>query len=180
MNTHELDGSAEVRAHQQVIRYRRSGAGPLVLVLGTDCLGERWDELAGPLAQHFRLVAPDLSCCDGVKNVVGMAAAMLEGLGASRVGVIAAGNYCGPAVELVREAAGQVTHVVLIPWDEDRPVQSVMEHRPMRVREKLDFAGAKIPLLVLPQSLPPVATLGHVTQFLREGHIQAGRAVVSR
>jgi hypothetical protein len=112
-----VEGWAEVRAHDQVMRYRRVGAGRAVLVLapshGAHALPP---DVVHALAARFRLILPEVP--DGSHStdwVVGWLADFLDGLGTTGVAVIAAGAFCAPAVELARRDADQVARVVLVP-----------------------------------------------------------------
>jgi hypothetical protein len=52
---------AEVRAHDHVMRYRRSGTGRAVLVLrSADGAEALWPELHDALAARFRLIIPEV------------------------------------------------------------------------------------------------------------------------
>ena len=107
---------AEVRAHNHVMRYRRSGAGRVVLVLhpadddGADSL---WPELAAALAERFRLIVPEAPA-DGA-DVSAWLGDFLEGLGVSGVALVAADRLCIPALELALLDADQIARVVLVP-----------------------------------------------------------------
>jgi len=59
--SHPAETLAEVRAHDQVMRYRRAGAGRPLLVLrrATD-LDAFWPELDADLVARFRVVTPEL------------------------------------------------------------------------------------------------------------------------
>jgi hypothetical protein len=110
------DTWAEVRAHDHVMRYRRSGTGRAVLVLcSADGAEELWPELADALAARFRLIVPDLP--PGV-DVAGWLGEFLEGLGSAGVAVVAADPFCVPALELALLDADQVARIVLVPGGE--------------------------------------------------------------
>src|SRR6059058_4165774 len=90
---------SEVRAHDHVMRYRRSGVGPAVLLLhpGEES-GALWPELLHVLSSSFRVIVPDLP--DDADDTAAWLADFLEGLGFARVAVLAADGFCLPALEL--------------------------------------------------------------------------------
>lgn len=78
---------AEVRAHDRVMRYRRSGVGRAVLVLRSPEDPEPlWPELLEALGAGYRLIVPDPP--PGDADVAGWLAGFLEGLGASNVRIL--------------------------------------------------------------------------------------------
>src|SRR5581483_12280075 len=90
---------AEVLAHDRVMRYRRFGAGPAVLLLGEpEADGALWPELHRVLAARFRLIVPELP--DARTDVTAWLGDFLEGLGTSGVAIVAADPFCVPALEL--------------------------------------------------------------------------------
>src|SRR3954454_17703336 len=97
---------AEVRAHDQVMRYRRSGAGRALLLLRTtDRSDFLWPELLDALASHFRLIVPELpEGTDGAPWLTDF----LEGIGMPRMGILAAEELCLPAIALARHDTEQV------------------------------------------------------------------------
>ena len=109
-----VSSSAEVRAHDRIVRYRRSGkAGPALLLLAADHSTDLWQELPRVLAERFRLVIPDLPASP--PDVAPALRCLLDGLGSVGVPIIAAGRYCDAALELALERNEAVGRVVLIP-----------------------------------------------------------------
>ena len=108
------DSWAEIRSHDRVTRYRRSGTGPAVLVLQpADGPGALWPELLHELEERHRLVIPEAPP-PGI-DIARWLADFLEGLGLSPVAVVAADELCIPVLELALLGADQVTRVVLVP-----------------------------------------------------------------
>ena len=108
------DSWAEVRSHDRVTRYRRSGSGPAVLLLqASDEAGALWPELVRELEDHHRVVIPEAPPA-GI-DVAHWLADFLEGLGLASVAVLAAGEFCIPVLELALLGADGVTSVVLVP-----------------------------------------------------------------
>jgi hypothetical protein len=104
---------SEVRANDQVIRYRRCGAGPNVLVLRAD----HHDDEAGralldALAAQFRLLIPELPATGA--ELGERLALFLDGLGVADVAVLAYGNLCLPALELALLGGEQVARLALV------------------------------------------------------------------
>lgn len=55
------DDLQHVVVHGYRRAYRRAGSGPVLLLLhGLGCDSSTWDRVAGPLAEHFTVIAPDL------------------------------------------------------------------------------------------------------------------------
>ncbi|HVJ30385.1 MAG TPA: hypothetical protein VNA66_08785, partial [Gammaproteobacteria bacterium] len=80
---------AEVRAHDQVMRYRRSGAGRALLLLrSAERADSLWPELLEALASHFRLIVPDVPAHAG--SAADWLVDFLEGIGMPGMGIVAA------------------------------------------------------------------------------------------
>lgn len=150
---------SEVRAHDHVMRYRRSGAGPAVLLLHpgetSDAL---WPELLHVLSSSFRVILPDLP--DDANGVAPWLADFLEGLGFARVAVLAAGGFCLPALELALLDADQVARVVLVP---DGHAEETGLDGALATTGSCD---AQVPLLVVRRGLAAGEALPLVTRFL--------------
>jgi hypothetical protein len=106
-------GWSEVRANDQVIRYRRCGAGRPVLVLRRD----RPDDLSPPasleaLGGRFRLLVPELPVAGA--DLAPRLAAFLDGLGVADVAVLAFAELCLPALELALLGGDQVSRLALV------------------------------------------------------------------
>lgn len=103
---------AEIRAHNQVMRYRRHGAGRSLLLLDSPTAPEICAEMRDALAAGCRLIIPELP----TENVplAGWLADLLEGLGSSNVGVITAAHYCAAAIELALRGVDQIARVAII------------------------------------------------------------------
>jgi hypothetical protein len=155
-----LELTAEVRAHDQVIRYYRCGAGPVVLLLGThDGAAPLWPELLGALAGRFRLIAPVLPAVDAAAALL---ADFLEGLGVSSVTLIASGPFCIPALELALRDVDQLARVVLVP--DGQPTDPAWDGTlTTRARE------ASVPLLMMRRGMPASDALALLTEFLAGG-----------
>lgn len=103
---------AEIRTREQVIRYRRVGAGHPVLVLAEQ------QEICPTVVRALteagaaRLIMPELPV--EAVHVAGWAADFLEGIGATSVGLLATPSFAGAAIELAMLGAEQITRVVLM------------------------------------------------------------------
>jgi hypothetical protein len=151
---------AEVRAHDQVMRYRRSGVGRAVLVLRSPGNPEPlWPELVEALGIGYRLIVPEAPARDA--DLARWLADFLEGLGVSNVSILAADSFCIPALELALLEGDQVARLVL-----------VAEGRGWRweVGATLETAtrGLRVPLLVVRRGQPAGEIVPLITDFLGE------------
>jgi hypothetical protein len=143
---------AEVRARDHVVRYRRIGRGPSVLLgaLNDDAL---WPELSPALAARFRVFVPELSPC-ALPIDPSLLAAFLEGLGTPNVALVAGGALCMPALELALGNPEQITPIVLVPDGDtngrvDGLISSPARHdaAPLLVVHRGVAAGEAVPLI---------------------------------
>ena len=106
------DGWAEIRTREQVIRYRRAGAGHPVLVLAEQ--QEICPTVIRALteASGVRLIMPELPV--EAVHTAGWAADFLEGIGATNVGLLATQSFACAAIELAMLGAEQIGRVVLV------------------------------------------------------------------
>jgi hypothetical protein len=150
------DSLAEVRAHDQVMRYHRSGAGrPLVVLRGSaDAL---WPELDAHLVTRFRVVTPVLSAdCGDLAAWVG---GFLEGVGLDRVTLLAAEPCCLAALELALLDAYRVERLVLVP-------SGTAGETGLGGTLDTAMAGANVPLLLVRRGLAAADALGLLLDFL--------------
>ena len=152
------EGWAEVRARDRVMRYRRTGTGPMVLLLAREDTRLR-AELIRTLATGFRLLDPDMAGTD--VRIAECLAEFLEGLGTARVNVVAVGQLCVAALELALRDGDQIDRVVLIPDDES--CETTSEGALATVSRRI-----AMPLLIV-RSVATVEVLPLVAQFLTEG-----------
>jgi hypothetical protein len=150
------DVRAQVHAHDRVVGYRRSGAGTALLLLAAD--DELWPGFAERLAEHYRLVVPELPA--NVNEVAGVVRCLLDGLGASGVPVIAAGRFCDAALELALGRNEFVGRVVLVPelMGETSDLPSGTYSRPPMIA---------LPLCILSRDLPVADALRRTITFLQ-------------
>jgi hypothetical protein len=151
---------AEVRAHEEVTRYRRSGAGPAVLLLDTrEEPAALWPELLRQLSDRFRFTLPEVP--RGAELTTRWLAGFLEGLGAPAVAIIAVGGCTIPAFELAMRGSEQVSRVVLVPLEPgDAEASGVMSAR---------VPGAPVPMLVVRRPMPAPEAVPLIRGFLAEG-----------
>jgi hypothetical protein len=108
----EPEAWAEIRAHDLVMRYRRLGVGRSLLFLDSRSEAEICPELRDALAGDFRLIVPELPGAN--VHLAGWLADLLEGIGASDVGIVAAERYCVTAIELALLGVDQIARVVIV------------------------------------------------------------------
>jgi hypothetical protein len=155
---------AEIRTSEQVIRYRRVGAGHPVLVLAEQ--QEICPTVVGALTDSgaVRLIMPELPV-DAV-HVAGWAADFLEGIGATSVGLLATPSFAGAAIELAMLGAAQISSVVLVAEEAGTFGRWCEEWK----RAELDCGerGARVPLLLVHKGLP-VGEVGPLVRSFFDG-----------
>jgi hypothetical protein len=109
--TYSPDHTAEVRAHNQVMRYSRFGSGALLLLL-LDPSRDPCSNFRERLAAHFKVIVPNVPA--GTANVTGWLSNLLEGLGATDITVVAVGPHWDTGVALALGGNEFVRRVVLI------------------------------------------------------------------
>jgi hypothetical protein len=106
------EGWAEVRARNQTVRYRRTGAGrPALLLYALSDSEALWPEMLEALASGYRLIVP--SPPEAGNDVESWLAALMDGLGLSSCIVIATDRFEVAALERALES-GQVGRIVLV------------------------------------------------------------------
>lgn len=98
-----MTNSAEVRANGRVMRYRRLGAGPPLLVLG-DVKGVE------ELASRYRVIVPELPAPD--EDLRAWLVAFLDGLGTTGLTVRATDRFYAAARELAQADPDRLTEVL--------------------------------------------------------------------
>ncbi len=150
---------AEVRAHDQVVRYRRSGSGRSVLLLCPDAVtGTLWAELVEALDRDFRVLVPLLPPdAQLIRGLTGF----LEGMGTSRVAIVATDALCFAALELALLDRERVARAVLVPAEEGglAGLEAVLG------RTGRDLP---LPLLLVPRSTVAAIAVARIVAFLRD------------
>lgn len=157
--TDAVNVTAEVRAHDRVVRYRRSGnTGPHLLLVVADSTSDLWPEFPRLLADRFRLLMPDLP--EPAAEATRSLRCLLDGLGASGVSLLAAGRHCDAALALVLSGDESVGRVVLVPELSDDqfadPAEAVAAPR-----------VAKAPIYVVSRRLSADEAMERVTEYLK-------------
>lgn len=148
---------AEVRSSDRVMRYRRSGAGPTLLLLGAEAGHSPIStELVAALGTRFRVIVPDVP--EGT-SATAWIVEFLEGLGTCHVAILAANHLCMPAIELAFRGIEQIERLVLIPDGE--PDDSTSESAITTA-----IGTPPIPVLVVRPGLGAAEALPLVTTFL--------------
>lgn len=154
---------AEVRARDAVVRYRRSGAGPLVVLVAPEAAreGAFWPGLIDALAARFRVVAPELAPGDGCAGIAARLYDFLDGMGANGARIVAGGSSCVPALELALRDMDQIGRLVLVSAESsgDPPAAGMLV---------TSARSATIPLLVASRQLAAPEAIEMVVGFLGE------------
>jgi pimeloyl-ACP methyl ester carboxylesterase len=155
---HSSDSYAEVRAHDQVMRYRCAGAGRPILVLRSSAEPHAlWIELDDALVARFRVLTPDVPCAE--IDVAFWMRHFLEGVGLERVTVIADDSLCIAALEMALLNADQIERMVLVPAGH-------ASETGLDGTLATSLAGIAVPLLVVRRGLPAQEAVPLLMQFL--------------
>lgn len=160
-STHPAVSLAEVRAHDQVMRYHRAGVGrPLVLLRTATVPDALWPELEEQLVARFRVFTPELP--PDCEDVAGWVKDFLEGVGLDRVVVVAADPCCLSALELALLGAAQIERLVLVPG-------GLAGETGLDGTLATAYEGMSVPLLVVRRGLSAAEALPLLRQFLEYG-----------
>ena len=156
--THSAPTLAEVRAHDQVMRYHRAGAGrPMVVLRRAGEADALWPELDAELVSRYRVFTPELPAdCADVAAWVGD---FLEGLGLDRVVVVSAESCCLSALELALFNVSVVERLVLVP-------AGAVSETGLDGTLATTLAGVTVPLLVVRRGLAATVALPLLRNFL--------------
>jgi pimeloyl-ACP methyl ester carboxylesterase len=161
-NPHSLsrpaESWAEVRAHDRVIRYQRTGSGrPVVILRGADAAADLWPELDNGIAERFRVLRPEVPPAGSGATV--WLGDFLDGLGTARLAIIAAQSFAVSAIELALIDPERITRLVLV-GDGDTNDQAL--------DGTLSSAapGSPVPILVLRRGLPGASAVPLIIRFL--------------
>jgi pimeloyl-ACP methyl ester carboxylesterase len=149
---------AEVRAHDQVMRYHRAGVGrPLVLLRAAAGRESVWPELDAHLVARFRVLTPDVPPDCG--DVAAWMRDFLEGVGLDRVRLVAAEPCCLAALELALLAPDQIERLVLVPG-------GLAGETGLDGTLATTLAGVSVPLLVVRRGLSAAEAFPMLRNFL--------------
>ena len=138
---------AEVRARNQVVPYRRSGAGRAVLLLHSSGDADAlWPELMDVLRAGFRLIIPAPPPAEVGREA--WLAVLLDGLGMSNVAVIATDDFASAAVDRALGEPDQVAQVVLVCCADDAPDMATRFALPLLVLRRDRPAAEILPLIL--------------------------------
>jgi hypothetical protein len=155
---HAPERWAEVRSHDQVMRYRRSGVGPSIVMLRSpEVPAALWPELADALAARFRLIVPEPPTAG--TDVTHWLADFLEGLGIAGVSIVASEAFCIPALELALLGADQLVRVVLVP-------QAPADETGLEGTLLTSMGDAEVALLIVRRGVPASQALPLLMPFL--------------
>ena len=149
---------AEVRAHDTVMRYRRSGAGrPVLLLASAD--NPLWPELHEAIGAGYRLIVPEPPAPGA--DVTAWLGGFLEGLGTTSVRILASDRFCTPVLELALLDTEGIRRVVIVadgPATGDQP----------RGFLRSAIGRTAIPMVVVRRAQPASDGVALITEFLAE------------
>ena len=159
--TNAADSFAEVRAHDQIMRYRRAGAGrPILFLRSATDEQPFWAELDAALTSAFRVLTPDVPAAE--VDVAAWMRGFLEGVGLDRVTVIAEGSLCMAALEMALLNVDQIERLVLVPagHSSETGLDGTLA---------TSLAGVAVPLLVVRRGTPSTEAVPMLMHFLTHG-----------
>jgi pimeloyl-ACP methyl ester carboxylesterase len=140
------------------MRYRRSGSGGTIVLLSRDSVGpDAWPELEETLAAYFRVIVPELPA--GTAGLAEWVVDLIDGLGLTRVGLVAAGDLCSAARALAAADDDRIGSAVLFSDGSDSGLQLVDPHGWMG-------RASSASVLILPAALSAVDAVGRAARFL--------------
>jgi len=152
---------AEVRAHDQVMRYHRAGVGrPLILLRTAASADALWPDLEATLVARFRVFTPELP--PDCEDVAAWVKDFLEGVGLDRVVVVATDPCCLSALELALLGAHQIERLVLVPG-------GLAGETGLDGTLATTYQGVPVPLLVVRRGLSAAEAVPLLQQFLEHG-----------
>ena len=109
----DSEGWAEVRAHDRVVRYLRSGSGPAVVLLRpASSISPIWPELLQRIADGTRLIVPEPP--ENEEEAEEWLSALFEGLGVRNLTVVATHGFCIAALERALLSPEQIARMIMI------------------------------------------------------------------
>jgi hypothetical protein len=106
------DAWGEVRSRDQVVRYRRSGAGRTVLLLqAPGRTRPLWPEVLDILCTGARLIEPEPPAAED--EIGPWLTLMLEGLGLADVTIVALEGFCMAALERALVDPDRISRIIL-------------------------------------------------------------------
>jgi pimeloyl-ACP methyl ester carboxylesterase len=155
----DTEGWAEVRAHDRVVRYRRLGAGPVVLLLQPgSSLTPLWPEVLARITEGRRLIVPDPPANE--MEAEAWLSALLEGLGVRNITVVATDTFCIAALERALLSPEQIARMIMV--CSGRGTESAIDGKLAAPAQ-----SAAVPFLVVRRDRPASEILPVVEAFLR-------------
>lgn len=151
---------AEVRANDHVVRYRRSGGGPIAILLADDDQALPWPGLDSALERRHRLLIPRFPGGNGVMGEDGLGG-FLEGLGARAVSIIVVHQpLVTPVIALALRQPDVIARIAIV------TDTTIAEGTPVGLLrdEAADLSPTR--LLLLPRALDAVEAIPALLGFL--------------
>ena len=152
------DRWAQVRVAERVTRYVRRGAGhPVLLLREQRDESPLWPALVDALAAHHRVILPETP--EGGAGWSAWVRGFIDGVGCLPVTLIAAGEFCLPALELALLDTDRLARLVLVPCGgaDETGLTGALATRP-RARA--------LPVLVVRRESPAGEAVAMVEEFI--------------
>lgn len=147
----------EIRSRDQIVRYRRSGAGQTVLLLqAPGRTRPLWPEVLELLCAGARLIEPEAPAAE--EDIPPWLAVTMEGLGLTNVTIVAVEGFCIAALERAIIEPDRVARIILACHSGD----SMAKLGPEAVARL-----SAVPLLVVGLEQPVEDVVERVAGFLR-------------
>lgn len=155
-----FDGRPQVRAADHVTRYTRTGAGKPVLVLDEPTIvGTLWPELLGRLAEHHRVILPEVP--DAELHFYKWLRGFVEGMGLQVMTMIAVGDLCLPALEFALLEPDRVGRLVLVPSGAGDETALAGTLTPT-------LSSSRVAVLVIRRDTPSANAIAAIEGFIRD------------
>lgn len=133
----------ELRVRDRVLHYRRAGHGPVVmLVLERGDDHALWPELHDALAEQYRVIVPELDA--PTTPHAAWFWDLLEGLGITRLHLVAASPFLGDAATILKDGGECVAGLIFVSQEggQAEPEPQLRSRAPLRLDRTLDAEAA--------------------------------------
>ncbi len=149
-----------MRAADHVTRYTRTGAGKPVLVLDEPTVvGTLWPELLCRLAEHHRVILPEVPGAE--LHFYRWLRGFIEGMGLPAMTMIAVGDLCVPGLEFALLEPDRISRLVLVPSGSGDETALAGTLTPT-------LSSSRVAVLVVRRDTPSANAIPAIEEFIRD------------